>query len=284
MALFSSTCNIFNNREIAIGILLLAIIIFALTIRNIRKSFLGLVRKLLEIKILIFILVIAVYGFGIVQLLRIINYWDIYLLKDTILWYLLPGFIMGVKYITSKDDGNLFKKIIIDNIEFLIIFEFIVNFYVFPIWAEIIIIPIITFIVLLDVVASRDKKYTSVLKFLRTLQFLIGSLILVYSVYQIIKDFSNFGSINTLKEFLLPIILTITFIPLICFMVLYSRYEEFFIRLDFYYKNNKILRRHIKRRTIKNCLLNYNKIKLINLNWMNFKNNADVDIFFKSLK
>jgi len=226
----------------------------------------------------------ASYGYGIVVFLNIVNYWDLSLLKDTITWYCLPGFIMIVKYITSKDDDNLVKRIIIDSIELLVIFEFIVNFYVFPLLAEIFIIPIITFIVLLDVVSMRDIKYKSISKFLRILQFLIVISIFTYSIYHIVKDFSNFGNINTLKEFLLPFILTITFIPLIYFMILYSRYESFFCRLDFYYKDNKKLRRYIKKGVIKNCFLNYKKIKIINSRWMNFRNSTDVDNFLESFK
>ena len=229
MIIISSIFSIFNNREIAIGIWLIFIIIFALTKRSLRKSIKSSIKALFEIKILVFIFVLLVYGFGTVILLYIAKYWNFYLLKDTIIWYCLPGFIMSVKYITSKDDKNLAKRIIIDNIELLIIFEFIVNIYVFPLLAEMFILPITAFIVLLDVVSRRDKKHAGVSKFLRTLQFFIGISIIGYSINQVVKDFNNFGNINILKEFLLPIILTITFIPFIYFMILYSSHESFFI-------------------------------------------------------
>lgn len=284
MKFFSSICTPFNNREIAIGILLILLITFALTKKRFRKSIKSLLKTLLKIKIIIFILIIAGYGCAIVMLLITVNYWNLSLLKDTIIWYCLPGFIMTVKYVTSNDSGNLVKRIIVDNIELLVIFEFIVNFYVFPLLVEIFIIPIITFIVLLDVISTRDIKYKNVSKFLRILQFLIGTSIFIYSTYHIIKDFNNFGNINTLKEFLLPFILTITFIPLICFMILYSRYESFFCRLDYYYKDDKKLRRYIKKSIIKNCFLNYKRIKIINLRWMNFRNSTDVDNFLESFK
>jgi len=282
MAIFSKINIIFNNREIAIGILLIALIIFAVTKQSIRKTIPGLIKSFFSKKILITIFLIAIYGSCIVLLLRIINYWNFNLLKDTVIWYCIPGFIMVVKYITSKGNNNLVRRIIIDNIEFLVIFEFVVNFYVFPILAEIFIIPLITFIVLLDVVAQSNRKYSSVSKFLRVLQFLIGLSIFIYSVYQIIKDFNNFGNINTLKEFLLPIILTITFIPFIYFAVLHSKYELLFCRLDFYYKNDRKLRIYIKKKIIKYSLINFNKINYINSNWRNFRNINDIDIFFNS--
>ena len=63
-------------------------------------------------------------------------------------------------------------------------------------------------------------------------------------------------------------------------MVLYSRYEQFFCRLDFYYKDNRKLRIYIKKKTIKKCLLNYKRIKSINSNWRNSRNITDIDSFF----
>jgi len=284
MNIFSSINTIFNNREIAIGLLLMFFIIFCLSIRSIRKPIISVVKSILKIKILISIFLIAIYGLCIVLFLKFINYWDFGLLKDTILWYCVPGFIMMAKYITSMDDCSLVKRIIIYNLKFFVIFEFIVNFYVSPrVWIEIIIILTITFIIVLDVVAKSYKKYKSVSKFLRALQFLFGLSITIYVFCRIIKDFNNFWSINTLKEFLLPIILTITFIPLIFFSVLYSRYEQFFCRLDYYYKDDRRLRIYIKKMTIRECLFSYRKVSSIDYNWRNYRDAKDIDSFFDSL-
>ena len=64
------------------------------------------------------------------------------------------------------------------------------------------------------------------------------------------KGYDNFFSLNSLREFSLPIILTILFIPFIYFLSLYTIYESYFVRLDIMTSKSekvKIAKKYIKR-------------------------------------
>lgn len=281
--------NTINNREIATGIWLIIIFIFVLTKINFRKSLISLLKSFFKIKIITFFIIITAYTSFIVIILYIFNFWNLSLLKDTIIWFCFIGIVISINSITSEDYDNLFKKIIIDNIKLVIIFEFIFNIYTFPLLVELFFVPFITFIVLLDTVASKDSKRNKVLlKILKILQFLIGLSVLAYSIYKIINDFKNFMTLSTLKDFLLVPILTISFIPLIYFLVLFTSYEQIFMRLNLGYKKDKKLKNYTKKEIIKYCLINLKKVNTIlrnNIHEIMFiKNNLGVENLINALK
>ncbi|MHB1254515.1 MAG: hypothetical protein ACYCZ1_10185, partial [Candidatus Humimicrobiaceae bacterium] len=74
---------------------------------------------------------------------------------------------------------------------------------------------------MLDTVSNMDKKNKTLSKILKILQLLIGLFVLGYSIYKIIIDFKDFMTLNTLKDFLLAPILTISFLPFIYIIVLF---------------------------------------------------------------
>jgi hypothetical protein len=71
---------------------------------------------------------------------------------------------------------------------------------------------------------------------------------LLFSLYKTIEQHTEFLSTDNLKNFLLPIILTITFLPFIYLFNLYAKYEILWTRLNITIRNNedrKRLKRHI---------------------------------------
>lgn len=280
--------NIFNNREIATAIWLILIFIFMLIKRDIRKSLLKVIKAFFQLKILFSIFLMIVYTTGIIIVLYLVWIWDTSLLKDSVVWFLFTGILMSFNLITSTRDEKLFRKIIIDNIKIVIIIEFIVNTYTFSLVGELILIPFVTFIIILEVVAKTNKKYSSVAKLMNGLQIIIGLFILIYAISNVVSDYKNFGSLDTLRNFLLAPLLTISFLPFIYFMVLFTTYELLFIRLNCGYEKSKELKNYAKRKIIKYCLMSLKKVKkamkMNTNNLMHIRDKKDVDEMIKSYK
>lgn len=280
--------NLFNNREIATAIWLLIIFIFILFKRDIRKSLFNVLKASFKIKILTSIILMIAYTAGIVFLLNMANLWNTSLLKDTVVWFCFTGIVMSFDLVTSKKDQNLFRKIIIDNIKIVIIIEFIVNTYTFSLVGELVFIPILTLIVIMEVVAKTDDKYSSVAKLMNGLQVIIGIIILIYAMSNVVSDYKNFGSLDTLRNFLLAPLLFILFFPFIYFILLFANYELLLIRLNLGYEKSRKLKRYAKRKIIKHCLLSLKKVKkALNMNTynlMHIRNREDVDKMIKAYK
>ncbi len=121
----------FNNREIAIGIWLTIFIFYALSKKDVRKSIKGVFIIFFDKKIILSVLLAAIYTVWNVYVLNSINLWNFSLVKDTIFWVCFVGIVMEFRFITSNADQSLFKNTIIDNLKIIIVLEFIVNTYTF---------------------------------------------------------------------------------------------------------------------------------------------------------
>lgn len=280
--------NLFNNREIAIAVWILVIFIILLFIRGIRKSLKDLVKVLFHRKILILVLSIIVYTVGITFVLYLLNFWNISLLKDTILWLCFSGIVICFRYVSSKEDENLLRNIVIDNIKIVIIIEFIANFFTFPLAAELVLIPFMAFIAGLDVIAKTDKKNISVVRLLNGLQIIIGLFIFIYAFSQAIADYKNIVNLDTLKSFLLAPLLAVLFSPFVYFMALLVKYELLFLRLEMGCEKSKKLKNYAKKKIILYCLLSLKKTKkALNMktyNLMLIRNKDDVDEMVKAYR
>ncbi len=85
---------------------------------------------------------------------------------------------------------------------------------------------------------------------------------LIYSIYKMANGYSDFFKLGTLHSFILPILITILFLPYLYCLSLYSIYESYFIRLDFMtVKKGKVqkVKKYIRQR----AHLNINRLNRI---------------------
>lgn len=156
----------FNNREIAIIIWCTLFLCWLFLKKDIRSSLASLLSFFFKNKIFVIFLVMTLYIIGIVTLLNRVNFWDLQLLKDTIIWYFGVAIVMFVNTNEVYQDENYFKKIIIDNIKLVLVLEFIINLYTFSLPVELIFVPLITIIVIVHTFTEIDDKYKIVKNYL----------------------------------------------------------------------------------------------------------------------
>ena len=236
--------EVFNNREIAVGIwvmLAVAISVFTKPVRQFLKSVFPI---LFCRKFVVFYIVFLSY-FGLMTYgLYAIGFWDSSLLKDTIFWVLFLELPLFVKTIEKAKDNHFFAQLIKENIALIVIIEFILNFWTFGLIAEIIIVPIAVFIGFLYAISAREKNYQQVKRFFDWLFAIFGVVIIINTVAHIIQTPNEIINVAALKEFLLPILLLILNLPIVYGLALYNTYEQVFIRV----KGSKSQKPKIKRK------------------------------------
>lgn len=210
------------------------------------------------------ILIMLAYINLIVLLMYRIGFWDISMLKDTVVWTVTVGFVMLAQSATkaTKED-RYFKEIFLENIKLTVIVEFIVNLYVFDLWVEFLLVPIAVLLGGMIAVAEGKPEYVRVLKFLNNAIVIFGLFSFVYEVYHLILGFKNFATIQNLDSFLLPILLTFAYMPFTYLMAIYSTLEEFFIRVNIAYRHNKRMKIFAKRQVILTVKLSMYKARTL---------------------
>src|SRR5690606_10262578 len=123
-----------------------------------------------------------------------------------------------------------------------ILLQFIINFHTFNFFLELIlIIPFVTLVTILSAVANESIEQQKVKKLCEFLLALIFLIFFIHFILQTFKAPSTFINYQALQDFFVPIILTILYLPFLWFFLLYIKYEEIFVRLQFHIKDKKLI-------------------------------------------
>ena len=236
--------DIFNNREIAIGFWLLAISAYVLLspkMIEVRSSFRHLLSAFFVKQIMLVLGLMVAYMMFVVYFLYGMDLWNTDQIKNTVFWCTSVGFMSLFKIESIKEDKSFFKHSVLDNLKLLAILQFVVGVYTFPVWIEILLVPALVLIGAMTTIAETDKKYHQVKTLLEYCLSIFGIILIVYTLYMLATNFGEFGNEKTAYDFFVPPLLTLFYLPFVFFMLVYSTYEQIFIRLQFSI-NNKLYR------------------------------------------
>ena len=276
--------DVFNTRELAIA--LWGVIIFACLVfwKKTRKNFLDVIKTSFCKKFVQLYLCIVAYSALIIYVLYLLKYWDWLLLKDSILSMVLIALVSCFKIISNKDRIKFLKGIIVDALKWTAIVQFFTNIYTFNFFVEFIVLFILVCIGWLSAAAESDEKNKAVAKFCNVLLIIYGIISIAFSIREAIIDYQNFITIYTLKSFLLPIIMSLLYLPFIYFFSMHCLYEGIFIRLNFVVGNNKKLLRYFKYKMRLNYCFRLRKLESFKSSAMitrePFLSKQDIDEFF----
>ena len=106
--------EIFSNRELSIIIWFTILLIFAFTKKGVPKSFGHLISALFQEKIIDTILLMIIYIELMVLFLTMIGFWELALLKDSIIWIVFVGFLLLMKTNKINSEKGYLKLIFKD--------------------------------------------------------------------------------------------------------------------------------------------------------------------------
>ena len=277
--------NALNNREIATAIWLTIILLWALSNSSVRRAILEVLKAFFNKKIIIPLIAMLLYIVFMVLAFKKIGFWDVSATKDTILWTLGSAFATYFSINKVAQDSSYFKNVILDNIKFVLIMEFVVNLYSFSLPAELIVMPVVTFIAMSNVFAESKQEYKKVSKLLNFILGVFGLYLLAFTFREIVLDFQNFATVKNLRDFFLPPLFSIVLLPFVYVMALFMQYEMFFIRIDIANKNSDFTK-YAKRRILVACHVNLSKLNKVSKNagYPKVNNKEDVLEWLKKAK
>ena len=214
--------------------------------------------------------------------------WDITYLKENIFWFIFSGLPIGFIVATSKIERGFWKKLILENLKFIVLIEFIISSFTFSIIIELLIIPVITIIVLINIVSKFDEGDERVEKITNIIITIFGLFVLFYSLYRLIAEIHSIGNISYLKSFLFPVVYSIISIPYMHTFKLIVEYEQLFVRLRCGRKRSRELDFLIKLRLFLFCNVQIKKLQVAtnmnNYNLMSISSKDEIDSMITSYK
>lgn len=275
--------NILSSREWATIIWLLILLIYILKNEKIKDAFLNVIKILFGKNLIKIWLVTSLYVFIITFLFSKTAIWDNLYIKDIIVWFITSGIIFCFNAASKEADEQYIWKVLKDNLKFTIIIEFIYSTFTFRLWVELLIIPIITLLAMVDAYAERKEEYYIVHKFMQGV-FVIISIWFFYETFKIgLQEYKELNILNTFVSFMIPIVYLILILPLEYIIELYCKYEILFVRLFFKNSKDKKVNRMRKLLIIKECGFSVHNVILFQKNYCSKIYIKMTDDDFKSL-
>lgn len=262
--------DIFNTREVA-SLLIFTIFIFWAIYKiedkeSIFVQFYDLFLMFFQKKFRTIQFFFLYYIFCEVLVLYSFSYWNTDYIKDTIIWTISAYFLI-MKHSQLVEKKHFLKTILIDNLKFIAVFEFIVNLYTFNFIFEFIMLTIITFIVVMQTVMEYQEQRKATESVKKVFNFILGFftiIVVLLTIKSVYDDYQNIVIVDLTKKFFLPFLLTLLYLPFYYILILIFKYETIFVLVDLYQKD-KWLNIYTKIKIILTCFISYDRLKKINL-------------------
>ena len=260
--------SILSTREWATLIWGCIFMLYVLCHREIRKSLWNVIVIFSDKKLRILWEIILLYVLTITMVFCYLPIWENIYIKDIIIWFLFPGLIYCMNAVSSEADETYIKKMLKDNLKFTMILEFFMSTFTFNIWIELAIIPVITIITVMNVIAERKEEYKNVHKLLDSVLAIAGFWIFYETIKIGINEYRQLNIINTLVSFIIPIVYLILIIPLEYALELYSKYELLFLRMTFKEEKDKKTKIRHRVAVICSCRISVRRVLLFQREYM----------------
>ena len=220
----------FNNNEIALIILLIVSILSFKTLRNCIYSF---IKYLLQSKF--FRLIFLELGLFFILATLILykwGYWKISFLKDSILWFLLSGFVLYKDVMVEKNWKPTMKSYLVKVFSFSALYEFVANIFCLPIWLLFVFIPLCFILGGIEAYSENKKEYELANKLAGSVLSILGFTAFVFVIYKLKMDYNKLLTIEQLKLYFLPFAYTLAFLPFSFVNKVLEEYRLVFKRLS----------------------------------------------------
>lgn len=232
-----------NNRELASVIWLVIVALLIWSKPDLRSGFGPLFRSFLAPAIWIPLLAFSGYITAWVLLADQIGLWQSDLINDTIVWFLASGAVLFFSPNHVLKQPDFFRRTIKKTLAVGIAIEVFVNLVVLPLPIELILLPVVTFLVLLGAVAEGQDKDGPVKKIVDGVLIWIGLTIFSYVALKLMTDPGQISVSEGLQTFALPVWLALVSLPFIYAFGLIAAYQKAFNMIRFFGREKLAIRR-----------------------------------------
>lgn len=238
-----------SNREIAWFVWLGIGLACLLTQKRMREPLLHLTRVFFSRPILLSIVAMLSYVALCALLLSALHLWQWDDLKTTLLWCATFAFVTMMDVSRISEDDTFYRKAVRDTISATALVLFLAEFKQFPLVAELLIVPGMVALGLCLATVQTRAEAKDARWLVQGIASVVGFVFLIYGVSAIWREPEAFFAWATMREFVVPVMLSLLFLPFIYALSVFITYESIFMRLAFVLPDES-LRRYAKARSM----------------------------------
>lgn len=251
--------SIFSTRELASLLWILIVLVCCIIFRKVRIFILAILKFNFRRNMFLPSAILLVYCAAITILLSFLPFWNWKFAKDVSIWFIFIGLSMCKNALTLENTPQYFKTLLLDNFKLMVVVEFFINTFSFSFAAEVVLLPILTFVLFMNS-SSKSNPLSGSSKATFILQFIIGLLILGYSLNVAIVSFRSLNGVEMLISFFLPIAFTVLSTPIAYIISLFDKYKLLFVRMGFRSPADEELRIWHQKVALQSCGLSLKRI------------------------
>lgn len=219
-----------NTRDWVALILLAAGAVLIVSFRSARRSLGPMLRLLLLSRITISIIGMLLYVSVLIFSLHLIGTWQWWMLKTTVTWLFGTGFALLFSVPRLLEEERPLRRILVQSIRFTVVVELVVSLAVYNLLIELIMLVLLTLVTTLSAFAA--DRYAKYKKLFDGFLVLLGAGLIFFAIVAIASNVKVFVTLKNIEDFLLPIVLTIAYLPFIYLVTLYANYDAVFGRVN----------------------------------------------------
>lgn len=227
-----------SNREIATLIWIGLFLIWMLIMPKIRQSLGSVIKDFCQPVILRVVVMAALYIMGTIWLLHRRDIWSTDFIYSTLTWAITFALVAMFEAHKLASDKRHMGKIIRDVINVTAVLMFIVELHSFSLAVEMIALPVLTFITLMHEMAKMREEHAAVEKLLGAILAIVGLSYFAISLWQTWAGYEEIDGLDTLRSFIIPVLLSLLFLPFLFGLGVYMAYERIFASLSFWMDKN----------------------------------------------
>lgn len=222
--------NIFTTREIVVAIIFAVIFIWLCSKKSCRKGFSNLLHACCKKVLLIPFALLLLYGALITYGITKLSLWNWIYLKDILLWIVFVGVPVCFNATKKKLEDHYFRNMVIDNLKWTAILEFIMGSFTFSLVGELILQLFLGMLILLQA-SCKEEKYAQLKKFIDWLLVITGIVLIGFTVKVAITEFAKFGLVDSLVSLFIPLVFSVFYLPVAYGLAIYSKYNTLYVRM-----------------------------------------------------
>jgi hypothetical protein len=251
--------NSIDNRDLALCFWLLVLLGWILWKPSFRRSRREFLRALLQRQILVAFGLAALTTALLSYTLSLMGLWTLSQLKGSFVWFIVACIPSIMDVPKLSEDFSLFRKAALKNFQLSVFADFYINLFHAPFLVEVVLLPVATAITAMIVIAERREDLKPAHSILTNTLAFIGLSWAAFQAFKLFTSFNQVLTLDTLRDFILPIALNLAFLPFLVLYAVYAAYDSVFARVRFVVKP-PALHRYTKFVLMARCGLNYMRI------------------------
>lgn len=152
--------------------------------------------------------------------------WHTALLKDTVAWIVVYGFASVLSATRAAKEEHFFRRAALAALSVSALMQFVLNLHTFHLLAELVLLPTVTFLLLLEAVAGRDPRTRPVQNLVNGVLVIVGLWVVVATARGLVDSWRGINPEETGLAFAFSVWFPLAMLPFVYALSLLMAYES----------------------------------------------------------